>query len=416
MTRRCDADELELGGGLEVLVQASLEGVPAGEILEVSVSSRSVAHELPAWARIAGHETVDERTEGRGGHTHYVVAIRKARTDRVLAPELPPQSAGLRIRRDGGVHTADLRGGETAPDHADPARGLYPVGAIPERGGPDYQWRLSDRDAMWTREVADLAESASGAQWDATVSVPWEAARGLAPDIERAVAQVMTFIAANEYAALYVPAGFLPAVNPEYAEILMWLSSHIHDEARHVEVFTKRALLGGFRGYSLVSTELSLKTLLDQRDFTAAALLLNILGEGTFIDLLRFVGIHGPDAATRTAAQLAERDEHRHVAFGISHVRHSLGQDPERRRALIAAVERRAARLVSLEGISPILVESLTVMAAGSLQRADLARGGSAVKELVAVMHENRVRRLRAAGFMEDEALKMSDLHTPNLM
>ena len=96
----------------------------------------------------------------------------------------------------------------------------------------------------------------------------------------------MTYIAQNEYAALYVPARFLPQVNPRYTEVLMWLASHVHDEARHVEVFTKRALAGGARAYALASTELSLHTLLDERDFTAAALLLNVLGEGTFLDLL----------------------------------------------------------------------------------------------------------------------------------
>ena len=69
----------------------------------------------------------------------------------------------------------------------------------------------------------------------------------------------------------------------------------VHDEARHVEVFTKRALAGGARGYALASTELSLHTLLDEHDFSAAALLLNVLGEGTFLDLLRFVERHAPD-------------------------------------------------------------------------------------------------------------------------
>jgi hypothetical protein len=59
--------------------------------------------------------------------------------------------------------------------------------------------------------------------------------------MERAVSQVMTFIAQNEYAALYVPAGFLAHINPSYAEVLVWLASHVHDEARHLEVFTKRS-------------------------------------------------------------------------------------------------------------------------------------------------------------------------------
>src|SRR5262249_62283413 len=86
---------------------------------------------------------------------------------------------------------------------------------------------------------------AAGEQWDATRDIPWAAAEGLPDAVERAVSQVMTYIAQNEYAALYVPARFLPQVNPQYAEVLLWLSSHVHDEARHAELFTKRALAGG---------------------------------------------------------------------------------------------------------------------------------------------------------------------------
>jgi hypothetical protein len=226
----------------------------------------------------------------------------------------------------------------------------------------------------------------------------------------------MTYIAQNEYAALYVPARFLPQVNPRQAEVLMWLASHVHDEARHVEVFTKRALAGGARAYALASTELSLHSLMAESDFTAAALLLNVLGEGTFLDLLRFVERHAPDAATAAAARLAHRDERRHVHFGIAHVRRRLTLDPDERSTLVVSAEARAAKLTSLSGLSPLLTESLTVMAARSLQPAELAEAGTALRGLMKTMDRNRVRRLRSAGFDPATARYLSDLHTPNLM
>jgi len=231
-----------------------------------------------------------------------------------------------------------------------------------------------------------------------------------------ALADVMTYIAQNEYAALYVPARFLPHVNPRQAEVLMWLASHVHDEARHVEVFTKRALAGGARAYALASTDLSLHSLMAESDFTAAALLLNVLGEGTFLDLLRFVERHAPDAATAAAARLAHRDERRHVHFGIAHVRRRLTLDPDERSTLVASAEARAAKLTSLSGLSPLLTESLTVMAARSLQPAELAEAGDALRGLMKTMDRNRVRRLRSAGFDAARARYLSDLHTPNLM
>ena len=285
VAHRVDAEHLELGGGLEVLLAAAIERVPAGRILEIRTPSSAVARELPGWARLAGHAVVGETSGGRARLVH----VRRGTSARVLAGPLPPRGEGPPLRAGGELHTADWRAGEPPPAHADPEAGFAPLGAIAEAGSVGYAWPLGDRDALWADDVGELVEQASAQQWDASRDIPWEAARELSDDIERAVAQVMTFIAQNEYAALYVPAGFLSDVNPQLAELLLWLSSHVHDEARHIEVFTKRALAGGQAGYALASTELSLHTLLEERDFTASSLLLNVLGEGTFLDLLRFV-------------------------------------------------------------------------------------------------------------------------------
>jgi TusA-related sulfurtransferase len=412
---RVDAGPLELGGGLELLVRAALESVPIGGELEVTTPSRGVAYELPAWARISGHEQVGESVEESGGVRRFVVRIRRGSSAGVLADPLPHIGEPLPAK-DGRLHLSAVRALEPAPALADPAGGLIPLGALAEAGGPAHAWRLNERERLWADELASLSERAARLQWDATRDIPWEEAAGLPAHVEQAVAQVMTYIAQNEYAALYVPARFLPQVNPRYAEVLLWLSSHVYDEARHVEVFTKRALAGGARAYALASTDLSLHSLLEESDFSAAALLLNVLGEGTFLDLLRFVERHAPDAATATAARLAHRDERRHVQFGISHVRRRLELGEDERNALVAAAESRAAKLTSLSGLSPLLSESLILMASPSLQPADLADAAAALRELMQTMERNRVRRLRAAGFDEQTARYLSDLHTPNLM
>jgi TusA-related sulfurtransferase len=396
---RVDAGTLEIGGGLDVLVSAKLDTMPAGAEADVVCASRAATLELPGWARVRGHEVVGESVERDGAGPRFVVRIRRGPAQRVLP----------------GEATERARPGD-APAHADPARGFTPLGAIPEPGGPVFDWRLSERDAMWADELTALSERASAAHWDVARDVPWEAADGLAPDVERAVVQVMTFLAQNEYAAFYVPARHLAEVNPAYPEVLVWLASHVHDEARHVEVFTRRALAGGGAGHALASTELSLHTLLEERNFTNSALLLNVLGEGTFLDLLWFIAEHGPDAATRTAARLARRDERRHVHFGIAHLRRAIAADPDLVGQLVASVERRAAKLAELSGLSPLLTEALTLMAARSLAPAELAEAAAAVRGLEARMARNRVRRLLATGLDEPTATHLSDLHTPNLM
>jgi hypothetical protein len=409
--RRCDAGRLELGEGLEVLAGAVVDAAPPGEVVEMSVASRSIAHDVRTWARLAGHEVTGEAPAPEG---RWLVRVRRGRERRVLAPPLPDRGEPSRLR-SGRFHTGDWRDGP-APDTVDPAAGFVPLGAVAEAGAPAFDWPLSRRDQVWADDLDRLVEGASAAQWDASRDVPWAEAGPLPDFLEAAVCQVVTFIAQNEYAAYYVPARFLGAVSPAYAEVLLWLASHVHDEARHIEVFTKRALVNGGRAYALASAERSLHSLLLERDFTASALLLNVLGEGSFIDLLEFVADHAPDAATAAAARLAHRDELRHVHFGIAHVRRTLERDPGASGRLVAAVEERAARLLGLTGMNPVVTDALTVMAAGSMQPAQLSEGARAVRSLMRRTDANRVSRLLDAGFDQATARRVSDLHTPNLM
>ena len=122
------------------------------------------------------------------------------------------------------------------PARADAASGFAPLGAVAELGAPAFRWTLNERDAIWADDVAELAEQASAGQWDASRDIPWEAARGLPDFMERAVSQVMTFIAQNEFAALYVPAAFIANINPRYHEMLMWLAGHVHDSKPHLKM------------------------------------------------------------------------------------------------------------------------------------------------------------------------------------
>src|SRR5205823_13483372 len=125
----------------------------------------------------------------------------------------------------------------------------------------------------------------------------------------------------NEYSALYVPAKFLPRINPQFSEVVFFLSTQMMDESRHIEAFTKRALAnGGGLQYAAASTQLSLKTLFDQHDFTVASFLLSGLGEGTFFALLRFIEDHAPDPVTAAVCRRARVDEAGHVRFGLAHV------------------------------------------------------------------------------------------------
>ena len=110
----------------------------------------------------------------------------------------------------------------------------------------------------------------------------------------------------------------------------------------------------------------SLQTLLEEPDFTLAGFLLSVLGEGTFLDLLRFLYRHAPDPVTATITRLAFQDEARHVAFGVAHTAHVTAADPDFLVRLRAAVERRHAALATTAGLGREVYDALVLLAAGT--------------------------------------------------
>src|SRR5262249_26485607 len=182
-------------------------------------------------------------------------------------------------------------------------------------------------------------------------------------------------------------------------EVLQLLAVQVADEARHIEVFTRRALLhGDLMGSSSAGGRASLHTLVAEPDFSLATFLLSVLGEGTFLSLVTFLGRYGPDPVTRRVCQLAYTDEARHVAFGMAHLRRRLGLHPELRVALAAAVERRHDALARTAGLGDDVFDSLVVLSGGGLEPAQVADGWGRVQRLEAEMDAGRRRRPQALG------------------
>src|SRR2546422_318410 len=158
---------------------------------------------------------------------------------------------------------------------------------------------------VWAEELASIYKQAVANQWSAARDIPWRDLPKLSPELEAAICQVMTFLPENEFAALYVPARFIPRIHPHYREVVEVLAAQIMDEARHAEAFTRRAEAGGAGlGTTAASGQLSLQTLVEEPDFSTAAFLLCVMGEGTFLTLLKFLEDHAPDPVT---AALADR-------------------------------------------------------------------------------------------------------------
>jgi hypothetical protein len=269
---------------------------------------------------------------------------------------------------------------------------------------------------VWTESAAKLYAQAVASHWDPATAIEWTDPQ-LPEDVEVAVVQVMTYLIENEQAALMVPARFLGRIHPHFHEVIQFLATQLADEARHVEVFSRRASLSGQPlGISGNGGRASLHTLLDEPDWATASFLLSVLGEGTFLSLLSFLHRYAPDPVTGGIARLALQDEARHVAFALGHLREHLGRDPRYRDRLRAAIERRHAALQSTSGLAPSVYDALVILAAGSWAPDAIKRGWARVQELQAEMDAGRQRRLLSIGFSQRDAKELSALHTLNFM
>lgn len=396
-----DIEALGLDEGALLIVRRALADLPVGERLHVRGRAPEWDLHLTAWCRQQGHDV--ETRMLAGGEVEAVVM------------RGPWAEGRWRDALDTG-HSR-LAAGELPAETADPAWGLAARGATVEAGSPAIGFGLRHRDEVWAATAGDLYRQAAAAQWDPHTAVDWNAPFDLHPAIEAAVVQVMTYLIENENAALVVPARHLGQVHPHFREVQQFLALQCADEARHIEVFTRRL---GLRGHEpMLSTaggQASLHSLMQAPDFSSATFLLSVLGEGSFITLLTFLQAHAPDPVTRQICRLAARDEARHVAFAMAHLEHRLAVQPDYQTRLQNAVEQRHDELAPTAGLNEEVFDSLVLLAAGDLTPAAVARGHAAVQQLKLDMAAGRKARLLRLGFSPAEAQRLADMHTRNFM
>src|SRR6185369_10831043 len=165
-----------------------------------------------------------------------------------------PGTRGHAVVMNGGAETSRWAGAQraaapgaarpdTVAEHAPRSWGLAARGAVVEAGTPDFDFHLVDKIEVWSDDAARIYAQAVAAQWDPETAIPWGAKFTLPDDVETAVVQIMTFLIENETAALIIPSRFIAQLHPHFREVMQVLAVQAADEARHIDVFTRRARL-----------------------------------------------------------------------------------------------------------------------------------------------------------------------------
>jgi hypothetical protein len=230
-----------------------------------------------------------------------------------------------------GLRDVDTGPYGVVPEYGSSHGSMAPRGSFVPADTPSLgMYDLNDKATIWSDNAALLYDEAVTRQWNSVTDVPWHKLQKLPDDIEKAVCQMCTNFTEVEFVAGDMPAKWLCHINHDFHEVKLFLATQIMDEARHMDVFRKRALANG-GGLLMASpgNEALLAAILQAPNYTTASALMHIFGEGFILTLFRAGEFLAPTEVEKTIFRLCMQDEARHVAYGVKHLQYFVARRPE---------------------------------------------------------------------------------------
>jgi len=219
---------------------------------------------------------------------------------------------------------------------------MRPRGAAPRAGAQRLGIRWDEKTAAWSDAAAMLYEEAQQRQWSSARDIPWQELQPLPEDVELAMCQLCTFLTQVEFIAGDVPGRWLQHISPDFYEVALFLSTQVMDEARHLDVFRKRALANGG---GLLQAGPGAIALLTAEDFTEMTATLHLVGEGFVQSVFRMGELIAKNEVDKRIFRLSAQDESRHVAFGVTHIKYVVDSQPERKEEIHSFLDRQEGLL-----------------------------------------------------------------------
>jgi hypothetical protein len=282
-------------------------------------------------------------------------------------------------------------------------RGPAPRGAAYDREAQaDLSPELNRKSDVWAYKVASFYEEAMSRQWNATTDVPWADLDKYerSEELEIAFAQLCTFFTEVEMIATDLPAKWAWRMNNQFHEVKNFIATQAIDEARHAEVFRKRALAGGVGLMeALPQAEHSLKAILDGDTYSDASAFMHLLAEGNVLTMFRFSEFISPTPVDKRIFQLVMQDEARHVSYGMQHLRWVMDHTPERKEQLHTTLDE--AETFSIAQFDAALFEGMIILAGKGTKPQQIRKGIEVVGNMQVQQIQEYFGRLRKAGFGE---------------
>jgi hypothetical protein len=307
-----------------------------------------------------------------------------------------------------GLGLADIETGHygKVPERGSEYGSMAPRGAYVPADCPSLDmYVLNEMSEVWAENAASLYDEAVMRQWNSVTDVPWDQLKPLPDDMERAMCQVCTGLTEVEFVAGDMPAKWMCQINHDFHEVKLFLASQIMDEARHLDVFRKRALANG-GGLLMASPgqEELLSAILHAPDYATASALMHIFGEGFVLTLFRQGEFLAPSEVEKTIFRLCMQDEARHVAYGVKHLQFLLERHPEKVEEIHAILEIGEQAIFKLQ-LEPQTSEPRAILAGGGIEHLDL--GLARMAFIYSKQIKEYLRRLKVAGLDRESRLSI---------
>ena len=268
---------------------------------------------------------------------------------------------------------------------------------------PDAQniaahWMI--KSESWSESAMMLYEEALQRQWSSATDIPWEELPELDEDLELAMSQLCTFLTQVEFIAGDLPAKFAPNISADHFETGLFLATQIMDEARHLDVFRKRALANGI---GLLQAGPGAVGLLASQSFIDMTASLHLVGEGFVQSMFRMGELIAHSEVDKKIFRLSAQDESRHVAFGVMHMKHLLETEPERREEIHTYLDRMEGQVGSTPNQSGLTgggdtTEALAILLGGGKSEKQLDEGYTKLMAVRKRQFNEYVHRLDVVG------------------
>ncbi|MBI3768240.1 MAG: hypothetical protein HY271_07050 [Deltaproteobacteria bacterium] len=268
---------------------------------------------------------------------------------------------------------------------------------------PDLGYTLNRKSDVWAENVAELYEESKARRWAPAVDLDWTTlpSATTSPELEAATAQLCTTLEEIALVAMEMPSRWIFSINQEFLELKSHLCAQMIDEARHVEVFRKRALAGG-QGLKRASAsiEQALKEILFAETYPEGSFALNVMLATLIANVLAHAAATARLPIDTRLFRLCLQDTGRELAYGMGQARYHFAHQPHARAVFEDYLDRSEHCLFGVAG-SPELLEPLIVLSGGGTAKPQIAHGCRVVARLMAKTVEEYFERCDALGLSE---------------